>query len=70
MKNNTKIKVIKKKDIGKTNKPIAIKRDSGESTSNKIVATISVWIEESNQKRFENAKSAMEGLNRPQLRNA
>jgi len=63
MKNDTKIKVIKKNKIGKIKKPVVLKKDSRELTTRKIAAIVAVWIEEQKQTRFEDAKSAIESLN-------
>ncbi|MDH3529874.1 MAG: hypothetical protein OEQ28_09945 [Acidobacteriota bacterium] len=67
MKNETKkIKVIKKSEIGRIKKPIVKKRDSADFTTKRTVATITAWIDELQQRRSEEAKSAIEQLNRPQ----
>ena len=71
MKNETKkIKVIKKSEIGRIKKPIVKKRDSADFTTKRTVATITAWIDELQQRRSEEAKSAIEQLNRPQPHNA
>ena len=70
MKKVTKIKVIKKNDIGVMTKPIVEKKNSEELTTRNMVSNVSKWVDDLQERRFMEAKAAVDRLNKPQPQNA
>ncbi len=70
MKNKSKIRVIKKNDIG-AKKPTPIKEEKKKDLTTKaMVSTVSEWVEELQNRRFKEAKAAVDRLYTQQPENA
>lgn len=70
MKNKSKIKVIKKNDIGAEKKPVDKEEKTKDLSTRAMVSTVSKWVEELQTERFKEAKAAVDRLYTHQPENA
>lgn len=63
-----KIKVIKKKELKNTEKPVKIKKTSKQVAAREMVSTVSNWVSDFQTRKREETKKAIENFfsNQPQ----